>query len=107
MSTVTNCQEVKVGSQQVTVREMTVLQVRNIIQDATKNKPFDVVNELFMTDCNLEDIKRMTNLDDQQLNDMLPSEIREVLAVCKEMNPDFFGMVARIRALGQSNLLAS
>lgn len=103
MANTTNCREIEVGNRRVTVREMTVLQVRNIIQEAANEKPFDVVNELFMSDCNLDDIKRMTSLDDAQINEMVPSDIREVLQVCKEMNPDFFEMVAKIKALGQSN----
>lgn len=95
---ITNSKELQLGEISVTVRELTVLQVRAWLAEI--NKPteaeFDLLNEALFTDCAISDLKRMTSLTEEQINHMRPSELRKVIALCKELNPDFFGFMGRL-----------
>ncbi|MNR32767.1 hypothetical protein D3C85_1503830 [compost metagenome] len=50
-------------------------------------------------ECTLSDIQRMTTLTTEDIDGMRPSQLREVLAACKELNPDFFGLLRLLRML--------
>jgi len=41
----------------------------------------------------------MTSLTADQIDAMRPSQLEQVIKACKEMNPDFFGMLVRLEAL--------
>lgn len=95
---ITNSKELQLGEVSVTVRELTVLQVRawlaEIVEPAAAE--LDLLNEALFTDCAISDLKRMTSLTEEQINHMRPSELRKVIALCKELNPDFFGFMGRL-----------
>lgn len=87
----------------VTVREMTVQQVRSLLQDAgQESERFDVVDNWLLPDVSMGDLKRMSTLTDEQIADMLPSQLRTVMEACRELNPDFFALVARLTKLSQA-----
>jgi hypothetical protein len=90
----TNSKELMLSDTPVTVRELTVLQVRNWLSEAEQPKARDVVSEALFSDCSLGDLQRMTSLTAGQIDALRPSQIREVIALCKELNPDFFGLRA-------------
>ena len=88
--------ELTVGSRIVTVNELTVTQVREWLNQVTpKDAELDVVAEMLFDDCNFATIVRMTNLSVEDLEEMVPSEIREVVRKCQEVNAHFFGMTRR------------
>lgn len=95
---ITNSKELLVGNISVVVRELTMLQVRTWIAEMTApaSGELDLVDEGFFADCAISDLKRMTSLTDEQINHMRPSELRQVIALCKELNPDFFGFLGRL-----------
>lgn len=83
----------RVGSLEVICRELTVAALRQVMESVP---PTSAVDALLLEDVPLPDLAIMTNLTDEQISGMRPSELREVLAGCKEANPDFFVMVTRL-----------
>ncbi|WPP46611.1 hypothetical protein [Pseudomonas sp. AN-1] len=90
----TNAKELMLGEVPVTVREMTVLQVRNWLAEMQNpGVKRDLVGEALFLDCSFTDLQRMTTLTHEQLNALCPSQIRQVIDLCKELNPDFFAFM--------------
>lgn len=83
----------KVGEREVVCREMTVAVVRKLV-----GQPFrqDLVTDSLLDSVRLHDLELMTNLTLADMEDMHPSELEQVIAGCKEANPTFFGLLARI-----------
>lgn len=100
----TNSREVMAGEQPVICRELTVLQVRSWIEAAAQDRAVDVVAEMLFTACSLDSLKRMTDLTDERINALRPSQINELIEVCRELNPDFFALLGRLSTLRQSAL---
>lgn len=95
--TTTNSKELMLGDVSVIVRELTVLQVRTwLAETISPNGQPDIVDQVLFSDCSLEDLQRMTSLTREQIDQLRPSELRQVIALCKEMNPDFFGFMGRL-----------
>ncbi len=76
----------------VTIREPTVAEIRNWLVELEKLKtdPIDFVTHGLFNDASLTDIVLMTDLSLEDLNAMVPSEIKMLIDACQEMNPDFF-----------------
>lgn len=100
----TNSCELQVGSQSVTVREMTVQQVRAFLQDAAKGVATDTVDALILGDCELHTLRSMCTLTEEQMGAMKPSELEAVKAKCKEMNPHFFALLAKLTDMAKVHL---
>lgn len=94
----TNSREIVVDGQAVICRELTVLQVRGWLNDMVQATVEDPLDSALFADCSLGDVKRMTDLNDDRINAMRPSQLVQVIAVCKELNPHFFGMLGRMTA---------
>lgn len=99
---------IEVSGRKVVVREITVAEMRawlRSLDQADERQDGaglqDLVNLALFEDVSLSDICRMTDLKENDLDEMAPSEIGEVLAVCKEMNPSFFGLHGRLRAVAR------
>lgn len=97
---------IDLDGRQVTVRELNVSEVRAWLLDAERSEDDiqDIVGESLMDECSLRDLPRMTDLDLDALNHMPPSRIDTVIAACKEINPHFFALRARLLTLGQAVL---
>lgn len=76
----------------VTVRELTVADVRQWLEDMQDISQMNVVNAvLFEEDgASLDDVLRMTDLDAGEVEQLTPREVAEVIAKCKKVNPHFF-----------------
>lgn len=98
----TNSCELQVGSQSVIVREMTVQQVRAFLQDAAQGGAVDVVDAMLLGDCELNTLKRMCTLTDEQIDQLKPSELQAVKAKCQELNPDFFALLTKLEDLARA-----
>ncbi len=75
---------------------MTVLQVRNWLQTYSEPVALDIVDSYLFVDCSLDDLKRMTDLTPAIIDGLKPSQVQEVIAICKELNPHFFAMLGRL-----------
>lgn len=98
----TNSCELQVGSQSITVREMTVQQVRAFLQDAAKGGTTDTVDALILDDCELSTLRSMCSLTVDQIGEMKPSELEAVKDKCKELNPHFFAMLAKLTDMAKA-----
>jgi hypothetical protein len=96
MVAVTNSREIVVDERCVTVRELTVGDVRNWLKDTGADTPGDTVGVLMLEEISLADLARMTSLSVEDMNSWRPSQLREVVAVAREMNADFFGLRGRL-----------
>ena len=93
----TNSRELAFGDIRITIREMNVLQVRGwLAEDSAKE---GLIDTIFLPDCAFSDLKRMSTLTDEQIDTLRPSQLREVVELCKELNPDFFDFLRRVKDL--------
>lgn len=83
----------RIGDLDVVCRELTVGQLRGLLQTATEG---DLVADFLFEEARLADLTVLSNLTREQLETLPPSEIRKVVAACAEANPDFFAMMARM-----------
>lgn len=89
----TNSRELLLDGQSIIVREMTVLQVREWMASMQQAAPRDMVDDALFPECSLTDLRRMTTLSAADVDALRPSQVREVIALCKELNPDFFALM--------------
>lgn len=85
---------IKVGDREVTIKELTVAAARGLLL-SEEGVPDPLGDHLFQ-DMRLRDLKVFTSLSDEQLDDMLPTEIEAVISACRGMNKAFFAMADRI-----------
>lgn len=86
---------VKIGDKEVICRELTVAGVRQLIAAPGSG---DLVKDALFQDLRLGDLPALTNLTEADIEAMRPSELAQVVAGCKKANPDFFAMLARLKA---------
>lgn len=88
-------QTVPVGDLTVTVKELTVTEVRDW---ATKVDlglvAFDAVRHLALDECSVDDILVMSDAKGEDLDTLAPSEFAPLIEACRKLNPHFF----RVRA---------
>lgn len=94
---------VTVGDREVSVRELTAMEIRDLMkkaeinsQKSSKKSTFDVGDILF-SDVSFSDIESMTDATSSEIQNMCPSEIRAIADACKEVNEHFFGMIQRLQ----------
>lgn len=83
----------RIGALDVVCRELTVGQLRGMLLADIEG---DLVSDYLFEEARLVDLQVFTNLTREQLESLPPSELRGVVDACKEANPDFFGMLARV-----------
>lgn len=96
-----NERAIDLAGRTVTVREMTVGEVRAWMADIATPRPtesVDLVAEMLIPGVSLADIRRMSDADDAALDAATPSEIAGLVSACKEINQDFFTMRAAVLA---------
>lgn len=93
------------GERSVTVRELTVGEVRDRLQVIECGSAVDAVSALALEECTLDDLAVMTDLGVGDFNAYGPSELKDVIAAAKKMNPLFFR--ARAALYGVAQLLGS
>lgn len=87
-----------IGAYTFEVRELIVAEIRIWLADLLNQHEPDLVAEALFEELSLGDIPRLTSLTAEQLESMAPSEIKQVIALAKEVNGDFFGLRAKLRA---------
>ena len=103
--------KVLVGDREVTVRELTLGEIRRWIAEA--EQPPEPSQDVMAAMAMLEDpadhqaligLERMTDYPFAALEALSPSALRDLLAACREVNADFFGMLGRVaRTLSTSD----
>jgi len=89
----------KLGDKSVTLRELTVGEVRGMLMSRPEQ---DTVDYLLFDDITLGELVQMTDLSLADLDNFTQSELDAVRLKAKELNPSFFGMLERIRSLNKA-----
>ncbi|MFV3370090.1 hypothetical protein ACNFH5_18135 [Pseudomonas sp. NY15435] len=93
MSDASGCRHVLIDGRQVNIREMTVAQVRQLMDTITA----DVIGDSLLGGAlRLHDLAVMSSLTAQQIDDMTPSQLEDLALACREVNRHFFGMLERL-----------
>lgn len=74
----------------VTVRELTVSEVRTWAKEMEAGKPAEPLRCMVFEDCSLDDLARMCDSPADQLEKFKPSELTPLRDKAKAMNPYFF-----------------
>lgn len=82
-----------IAGKAVVFKELTVAEIRAM---SASSRSFDLINESLFEDLALPDIPTFTNLKLADIEALTPSEIQVVIDECKERNPHFFKMLARL-----------
>lgn len=85
--------------QRVCCMELTVIQLRGLLEAKTSN---DLIDELLLEDIRLPDLPLFTGLKLEDLEHMLPSDLEKLASGCKEANPSFFRMLAKVASMRQT-----
>lgn len=78
----------------VTVRELTVAEVRSWLVEAESGAPVDPLRAMVFDDCSLDDMARMVDVAAAALEQFTNSELEPLRDACRALNPHFF----RVRA---------
>lgn len=75
----------------VVCSELTVAQARQFMLSPSTG----IVEDLLFDDIRLSDLPLFTDLTDEEISGMVPSELSLIVGGCREANPDFFRMLAK------------
>lgn len=93
MSEASGCRIVTIGTASIAVREMTVAQVRQLMDTVTADTLGDA---LLGNALRLHDLTVMSSLTTKQIDDMTPSQLEDLAQACREANRHFFDMLGRL-----------
>lgn len=96
---------IEIGGQRVEVRELTVGEIRAWLRDPAPVP--EAVDVLLFEGLPLYDLRRFTSLTPEQESALTPARLRELWEAVKAMNPDFFGLRARLEKLGAVQIPAA
>lgn len=83
--------EVSIGDRRVTVRELSVTEVRDwIAEHETGQVPIDPVRAMVFDDCSLDDLARMCDMPADSMEEFGPVALGPLHDACKALNPHFF-----------------
>jgi hypothetical protein len=95
--------EVQLGAHLVTVREMTVGEVRDWMVEIEQGaQQIDPAGEYVFDDCSLQDLMRMSDATVDIFNSAAPSDIEPLRQAARELNPHFFRVRAAVAAAQQA-----
>lgn len=87
----------------MTVRELTVREVRDwAVRVSQGLVEVDPVAHLVLEACSLQDIELMSDRKVADFDGLAPSEIEEIAAVCRKLNPHFFRLRTAMAGAAQA-----
>jgi len=92
------------GNLAITVKELTVGEVRDWLTEMEAGPGEDAVHALALPDCSLADLARMSDVSVQALEAYTPTELAELVTTCKELNPHFFKVRAALTGVARMML---
>lgn len=91
--------QVDVDGRAVTVRELTVGEVRDWVTEIESGgKTIDVAGEFVFEDCSVDDLVRMSDMPREAFDDLTPSQIEPIREAARALNPGFFRVRAAVAA---------
>lgn len=85
----------------VTVRELTVAEVRAWLVEAEAGAPVDPLRAMVFDDCSLDDLARMADAAADVLEGYTASELAPLYEAAKALNPHFFRVRAALTRVAQ------
>lgn len=86
----------------VTVKELTVGEVRDWLVKTQNDTSGDPLHALALDECNLADLSEMCDIEVQDLEAYAPSDLAELIATCKSLNPHFFRLRAALASVARA-----
>jgi hypothetical protein len=93
--------EVILGERRITCRELLVGEVRDWLGELPQVTA-DLIGDDLWEGITLAELARLTDLKPLEADALAPSEVQAVVDACRECNPHFFGLRARLLARGQA-----
>lgn len=104
MSRLTKDVQIDALNRRVQVRELDVSEIRAHLRKSGEayaaQTEFDATNALLFDGTSFADLLAMSDVTIEELGGLAPSEIKSIIAACREVNADFFGLKTRMANLG-------
>lgn len=85
----------------VTVKELTVKEVKNWLDELQKGLHVSYIDALLLKGAMLHDLTLFSSLTLEQIDELCPSDLDQVLEEAKKLNPLFFDFRDRVVRVGQ------
>lgn len=92
---------VTLGERAVTVKELTVGDVRALMVAFEAGETVDPLHALALDECTLADLSSMSDISANDLEAFTPSELDALITVCKGLNPHFFKVRAALSGVAR------
>ena len=104
MSRLTKDVQIDALNRRVVARELDVSEIRAHLRRAAdaftaSDGEIDVAGVLLFDGVSFADLQAMSDVTAEELGRLAPSEIKAIIAACREVNADFFGMKSRLQRL--------
>lgn len=95
MSEITTSVVHPVEGKEIIFRELSVADIRKLLG---KEPGADFLGASLFETLRLEDLPDFTSLTAADVEGLKPSQIKQVIKLCTDQNPDFFAMLARLHS---------
>lgn len=93
---------ITVDGREVIVRELTVAQIRDLMDQFDKEAgSVDVIDLMFAGRIPFDAVKASTGLDAEALSTFSPSELDQIIKGVEDINPFFANMITRLSKMGE------
>jgi len=105
-----------IGDHTITIRELTVADIRALLVASIQqhgdvglipDQADLIMNATLLPDLRLDELRAMAPMEQDMLDSLADSELQTLRDLCRELNPLFFGMKARLeQAKAQAEMIA-
>ncbi len=89
--------KVKIGEREVTVKELTVTEVRAWLEsEKRRDEKGDLLRDMLIDGVSFADMARMSDVSIEEMEQMFPSQLQTLADACAEVNRVFFNLCARV-----------
>lgn len=93
---------VELAGVQVTVRELTVAEVRTWLAEIEAGVVVDPLGSMVFDDCSLDDLARMSDATAAGMEMLTYGELLPLRDACKALNPHFFRVRAAVQKVARA-----
>ena len=84
-----------------TARELAFGEVRDWLVETETGQAEDPLHALALEECSLADLARMSSILVRELEGYAPSDLADLIAACKALNPHFFRVRAALSSVAR------